>query len=367
MGQGSSTNSAPLSAAQIWALLGAAGRELSWGLREVTRQSSGWKAAAERIPDQPTREDALFALARKRGHADGAALFSVLPRHRDPALIQALISFETILDFLDEVSERHPTEENGRQLHLALLEAVSPDLPTSDYYRHHPWRDDGGYLEALVERCREGCRALPSLHRVQTEVARAAELGQVLGLNHLPDPAERDAALRRWAAHEFPGERELEWFELSGAASATLAVHALLALAAEPSGVSDREIAATQAAYGRWVSAATAMLDSYADRLEDAANEDHSYIAHYPDFEQAVERTSHLIERALAAASALERGRRHAVIAACMVAMYLSKDSSRSTAMRPTTRRLSRSGGSLVRALLPVLRAWRIFYSQRSA
>jgi hypothetical protein len=55
------------------------------------------------------------------------------------------------------------------------------------------------------------------------------------------------------------------------------------------------------------------------------------------------------------------------VIAACMVAMYLSKDSARTPAMRPTTDRLSEAGGSLTRLLLPVLRLWRVAYAQRSA
>lgn len=355
-----------MSPAQIRALVGAVGRELSWGLREVTRETREWRAKAERIPDGPIRADALRSLSRKRGHADGAALFSVLPQRRNRELIRLLVGFETTLDFLDEVSERHPTEENGRQLHLALSEALDPDQPMSDYYRHHPWRDDGGYLNALVELCRSQCVTLASYDSVRAHVRRAAEHAQVLALNHLPDPEQRDSALRTWAAREFPEERELSWFELSGAASATLAVHSLLALAAEPT-VSDLQIEETYAAYGRWISLTTAMLDSYVDQTEDAENGDHSYIAHYSDFDLAVDRTRHSIQRATQAALELSSGHRHAVIVGCMVAMYLSKDSARTPQMQQTTQELVRAGGSLTRVLLPILRTWRIAYSQRSA
>ena len=65
----------------------------------------------------------------------------------------------------------------------------------SDYYRYHPWREDGGYLRALVEACRRGCAALPSYGRVRPLVVREARRAQVLALNHDTEPLGRDAAL----------------------------------------------------------------------------------------------------------------------------------------------------------------------------
>jgi tetraprenyl-beta-curcumene synthase len=62
----------------------------------------------------------------------------------------------------------------------------------------------------------------------------------------------------------------------------------------------------------------------------------------------------------------LHRGRRHAVLVACVVSMYLSKDSARTEQAREQTGRLVRAGGSLARLLAPVLRLWRIAYAQRS-
>jgi tetraprenyl-beta-curcumene synthase len=55
------------------------------------------------------------------------------------------------------------------------------------------------------------------------------------------------------------------------------------------------------------------------------------------------------------------------VIVACMVALYLSKDAARAPDVQPGSRRILEAGGSLSRALLPVLRIWRILNSQRSA
>jgi tetraprenyl-beta-curcumene synthase len=320
------------------------------------------------MPPGPLREDALDALQRKRGQSDGAALFSILPHARNRSYLRLLVAYQIIWDFLDSVSERGARAglANGLQLHLALIDALNTDGPTRDYYRHSPWQDDGGYLQALVDTCRECCARLPSYERVRPLVLRDAHRAQVLALNHHPDPAGRDAALQAWVATEFPEGHEASWYELTGAASAGLAAFALLALACEPQ-CSEAEIARTHAAYFPWTSAVACMLDSYADQLEDAASGDHSYIAHYPAPEVAVTQMCRLIRRCLRGLYTLRNGEAHVLIAASMVALYLSKDSARTGSMRHSSGRIADAGGSLTRALLPALRIWRVAYSLRSS
>jgi tetraprenyl-beta-curcumene synthase len=229
----------------------ATGRELIWGLRGVSKEVRRWKARALAIPDQELRADALGALGRKRGNINGAALFWTLPDRRNHDLLRVLVAYEVLADYLDCVSERGAVSgmANGRQLHLALVEALDPGAEMSDYYRYHRTREDGGYLRALVQSCREGCEALPSYERIRPLLARAAELTAVLGLNHEPDPARREHALREWAGDqvltlpgrdmgveprraggELPGRGEQSWFERTAGASAWLTVLAMLAI-----------------------------------------------------------------------------------------------------------------------------------------
>jgi hypothetical protein len=158
----------------------------------------------------------------------------------------------------------------------------------------------------------------------------------------------------------------VSWFELTAAASAPLAIHALLALAATP-GATGRDVADTYAVYFPWVSLAVVMLDSYADQYDDAACGAHSYFAHYGSDGEALGRLRESIALSASGALRLPNGERHAVLVACMTAMYLSKDAARSSELSATTRGLADAGGSLTRLLLPILRAWRIRYGQRSA
>jgi tetraprenyl-beta-curcumene synthase len=320
------------------------------------------------IPSGPLREDALDALERKRGQSEGAALFSILPQKRNRSYLRLLVAYQIIWDYLDSVSERGAPAglANGRQLHLALVDALDPNGPMHDYYRYSPWRQDGGYLRGLVESCRDCCQALPSYGRVRALVLRDARRAQVLALNHDPDPQRRDTALRTWTQHEFPKGHEASWYELTGAASAGLAAFALLALACEPT-CSDSEIAHTHAAYFPWASAVACMLDSYADQSEDVASGDHSYIAHYPTPEVGVSQTCRLVRRCLSELHTLKSSETHVLIVCSMVALYLSKDTARTVAMRTWSRRIACAGGSLTRVLLPILRLWRAAHSLRAS
>lgn len=367
-------------------LLRAVLRELTFGLRATSREIARWQALARSIPDPALRTDALTALTRKRGNVHGAALFWTLPDHRSEDLLRGLVAWEVLADYLDCVSERGAARgpANGRRLHLALREALQPHAALSEHYRHHDSGADGGYLRALVERSRASCASLPSYAEVQAPMLRAAKLALVLGINHEPDPARRDAALAAFAQQELAEDPGRSWFERTAGASAWLTVLAMLAAAARPRrarGAAARSAAAREieahaaaaeaersyAAYLRWISPVGAMLDSFSDIAEDARSGDHSYISHYGSLDAATARLGELIRRSRAEARALPHGRRHELIACCLIAFYLSKDSAREPPLAAHTRTLLGAGGPLTRLLAPALRAWRIAYGQRAA
>jgi tetraprenyl-beta-curcumene synthase len=282
-------------------------------------------------------------------------------------LLHLLVTYQVMWDFLDCVSESGAGagKANGQQLHLALVDALDPSRPISDYYALHPWRQDGGYLRALVETCRECCRELPSFQTVRPILVREAMRASVQAINHDLDPVGRQAALEGWVAREYPNEHEMTWFELAGAAGAGLAIYALFVLASEPE-CTYTDVSRAYSAYFPWTSALATMLDSLVDQVEDLANGDHCYVAYYQTPEQATECMGRLVRRCLQETHTLRNSERHTLIAACMVAMYLSKDSARIDTLRETTASLLRAGGQLTRFLLPILRLWRILNAQRS-
>jgi tetraprenyl-beta-curcumene synthase len=355
-------NPTPLRPTQLGALCAVAFRELTWTLPNVSREVRHWRRHAQTIPDPTLREDALTSLRNERLNLEGAALFTSLPPHRDVNLLRLTVAYQVALDYLDRITERPSADPiaNGRQLHLALTEALDPGAPTSDYYRHHPWRDDGGYLSTLVQECQRRCERLPAYDRVRAHALRAAARVDVQILNHDPVPDRRDRALEAFAAREFPQHAsEAHWFELTAAASSTVGVHALLALAADSSTTSD-DAAAADATYSFTVCAASTLLDSLVDQHDDDTTGNHSYIRHYPDLETAARRITTIVAASCKEARALDRGHRHALIAGGIVAMYLSKDDAYRSDLRPVARRILREAGTLPRVQLPIMRTMRL-------
>lgn len=350
----------PLSLRQLSAFGAVASRELTWVIPNVAREVRRWHAVALDMPHPALRDDAVLTLRRERLNTEGAALYAILPRRRDLRLLRLLAAYQITLDYLDTISER-PSEDplgNGRQLHLALTQSVDPSGPISDYYRLHPLRGDGGYLRALVETCRAACAALPSFELVRSRVARAAHLGTVQVPNHDPDPARRIAGLRAWVERELPGPSELRWFELTAAASSSLCTLALLALAADPH-LREDDVLEAEAVYFPWVCAASTLLDAFVDQATDRAEGAHSYVEHYGSEAEMVERLCEITYRSVDGARRLRNGERHALIAAGMVSMYLSKASARSPELRRASARIARAAGSLPRVQMPIMRAMR--------
>jgi tetraprenyl-beta-curcumene synthase len=357
---------APITARQLARLASCATRELLWGLRYAARELRIWRNRASLIPDRTIREDALSALASKRGNTDGAALFWIIPNFRDPTLLKLLVTYQVMWDFLDTASETGASagQANGRQLHLALVDAVDRERSISNYYRLHPWNNDGHYLRSLVETCRTFATELPSFESVRPLLIREAVRANIQAINHDPDPLRREQALKMWVEREYDRD-DAHWFELAAAAGAGLSIYALFALAAQPC-CHETEIRRVYNAYFPWTSAVATMLDSYVDQVEDTANGDHIYVEHYRSPASADASIVRLIRRSLWEAGALGDGERHVLLVACMVAMYLSKDSVYLPDSRARTRTLVRAGGSLTMILLPILRLWRTAYAQRS-
>jgi tetraprenyl-beta-curcumene synthase len=358
---------APLSARQARALAAGAARELGWGSRAVRAEVARWRRRALAIEDPVGRARALDALADKRLILEGAALFWTLPRRRDPALLRLLVAFQILANFHDHASEQ--AARAGRADALggsmdAFLEVVDVDRPLTSY--GGPGTTGlGAYLRELAEACRSRSAALPRYRLARPLLLREASRARALDLEHDPDAPRRVRRLRALAAGEYGDPAGVPWWELTAGATSMLTVIVLLALAADERTTAD-DLRHAAEAYGR-VGSASAFLDSYVDRREDAAAGGHNYLSYYATPAAAASAVADLVEGSLRAARDLALGERHVLIVASMTAMYLSSDGARDPALRAVTRTLARRGGTLTRLLIPVLRGWRMAYRQTQA
>jgi tetraprenyl-beta-curcumene synthase len=347
-------------AATAWAFARAARRYWVSVYPYACRELRGWRRRAAAIPARSLRQQALAAHHAKHGNPEGAAAFATLVRggRRRPA-VRALVAFQAMYDYLDLVSEQESPVPgaNGRQLHNALVVALDPGAAHLDYYALNARRDDGRYLEELVDTCRAACCSLPSYATVAQSARRLA--ARIPEYQHLNSIAPRShEAFARWARQEAPPVAPLEWWEFAAAAGSSLAVHALLAAAADPD-LSPRDATAIEIAYSTWIGALHTLLDSLVDQREDELGGHHSFVSHYNSHQEAAERLGVIASRALHVARELPAGEYHATILAGMVSYYLSSPEALRPRAQEATRNVLAAMGGRARLALFILRTRR--------
>jgi tetraprenyl-beta-curcumene synthase len=320
------SNSRSLASARLFAV----GARRYWGqvfpaAREAQRRLL---ERAEAIPDPVLREDALISHCEKKSNSEGLAALAVLaPPSRRAAVARSLVAYQLMLDYLDGVSERPSGDPvaSGLRLHQAFEVALDPDAEHEDYYALATAHEDGGYLVALIESCRRPLRELPSYPAARSALLRQARLcRESQALNHALHLAPVTGQVTEWAAQTASDselQAGLEWWELLAAAAASsLAVGALLALAATP-GAGEADALAVESAYFPWASGLNALLDSLVDLDEDP--EHASHLRRYDSYEVAGERLAMLATTARERVAQLPDGDMHEAILAAMGALYL--------------------------------------------
>jgi tetraprenyl-beta-curcumene synthase len=337
-----------------------------------------WQRRARRIPDPVLRRLALDALA-KRGNIEGAAAFAAFaPRARRAKVTRATSAFQAAYNLLDMLGEQPSPDPvlDGRRLHEALVYAVTPRgdargnetvaaasgngtgrtggdprKPAGpaplDWYEHHPQRRDGGYLDELIEECRDAFAELPAhLACAPSAQAAAARIVAFQSLNLSKSQGEH-TGLEQWAREATPAHTGLQWWETAAAAGSSLGVHVLIAAAAEPL-LDAGEVRALAQAYFPWIGGLHSLLDNLIDKREDEAAGHRSLIEYYGP-EQAAQRMRWIAEQALHKAGELPHSRRHVVILAAMIGNYLATPEAHSPELKPIGASVLATVGALER------------------
>jgi tetraprenyl-beta-curcumene synthase len=294
--------------------------------REIRR----WERHARSIPDASLKALALKALREERGNLEGATAFAAFaPRKHRMAIVCAATAFQAAYDYADAISEQTAgVPGNTRQLHKSLLIALSPDSSHLDYYAYHDHRDDGGYLNRLVDRCRTALCRLPCLPAVSHHMRHAASrIVTYQELNHA-GPTGSFHTFARWASDQTPRGTDLRWWETGAAAGSSLTVFALMSAAAKPV-LATGYPQALERAYFPWIGSLHTLLDSLIDEHEDHLAGQHSFTRLYVSAEQTASRLELLAKQAALHADGLPDGNQHMMIFAAMVSFYLTAPQAR--------------------------------------
>jgi tetraprenyl-beta-curcumene synthase len=331
---------------------------------QVRRELRRWSGQARVIPDARLRAIALGKLRAEHFNAEVAATLATTAcaKHRGRA-VEAIVALEVLYDYLDGLTEAPATDplRDGSQAYRALMGVFDDDPSTPQMLdlSLEACVDDGGYLRALCSTARGAIAALPSSPAVASAGRRAAERCAAGQVRVHATPQLGAGQLEHWARGRAAAERSSDWREyLAGAVASVLAVHALIAAAADET-TTEAQAHAIDAAYLS-ISSLSTMLDSLVDHERDVRSGDPWLVRLYGDPRALGDILPTVAERALGQVRLLPNSAHHLMTLSGVVAYYTSAPEARHGSARRAVLELHRELRPVILPTLVVMHAWRL-------
>ncbi|MEW6244598.1 MAG: tetraprenyl-beta-curcumene synthase family protein [Bacillota bacterium] len=309
------------------------------------KELSLWESKVRSAPDPEIRQQAVSSIRKKAFHCLGGAVYALRDPENMSETLRAIIALQTISDYLDNLCDRSGVEDMRAfaALHEAMLCAVDLERTPSDFYRFYPWKQDGGYLAALVETCRHYFRFLPGYDRIRACMVRLAGLYCDLQVNKHLSLDLREQRMQEWYAKNCPFP-ELAWWEFGAASGSTLALFLLMS-AARDERLAESAAREIVRAYFPYMTGLHILLDYFIDVEEDACEGDLNFVSCYRSLNEASDRISRFIQRAVASTSALPDPGFHRAVVNGMLGVYLSDPKAQKAPIREHAAGLLKTAG----------------------
>lgn len=326
----------------------------------VDTELAHWRAKAAGGTHRELVKQAGASIRDKRFHAQGGSVYALAGGGFNRDLVRLIVALQTISDYLDNLCDRAGCLDRAafRRLHESMPAAVDPGRETVDYYDRYPYRDDGGYLEALVAQCRQVVQTLPSYDAAKADVARLIGLYSDLQVYKHTHFADREPLLTAWFEPYRRRYPDLYWWEFAAAAGSTLGMFALFAAASRPH-LNGAEVKQISRAYFPWVAGLHILLDYFIDQEEDRKAGDLNFVGYYRDARHCRDRLLLFVRRALESVSGLPRPHFHRTVVKGLLALYLSDPKVSRQNLDWAARDLIRAAGGDTTALYKLCRLLR--------
>ncbi|HEV8246890.1 MAG TPA: tetraprenyl-beta-curcumene synthase family protein [Polyangiaceae bacterium] len=331
-------------------------------LPRVGKGIARWRLFARGIPDGELRAQALASLEHKAFHCEGGAIYAGRDRLRRARLIELIVAYQTLADYLDNLCDRSIFSDPlvFEALHASMTDALELGPARADYYGGaRGMGQDGGYVNALMSECQSGLRLLPHYSRVQGSAVQLAQLYAALQIRKHGPRERREGDLRSFCEREAALAPELRWYEFAAATGSTLGLFHLFEVASRP-GFDPVAAEASISCYFRWICPLHILLDYLVDREEDVQGGDLNFVAYYRDEDDAFERFRFLIDGATRSLAGLPEANFHRMIVDGLLGLYLSDGKvERQPRVHSLAKRLLRSSRPRVRFFEVACRLYR--------
>lgn len=326
----------------------------------VNHELDHWRCLADSIPCQELRLQALASIRDKKFHCQGGSVYSLHAGVHTADFVQFVVALQTISDYLDNLCDRAgiANEAAFRQLHLAITDALDPFSGCHDYYQYYPYREDGGYLQALVMTCQAQLAKLPAYPKAKPEALTIATLYSELQTYKHLDPAVREDIMLNWIQSRSAGYPSISPWEFAAATGSTLGMFMLAAAAHTPE-LTFAQARAISAAYFPWISGLHILLDYFIDSAEDLANGDLNFVFYYKNDRELLTRLQVFSRQAFEQTQSTPDPVFARTVVSGLLALYLSDPKAGAVREKAISRSLLTTAGPYTRFLHMICRMLR--------
>jgi len=295
-------------------------------LPQVKKLLHIWEDETRYIPDPILRRQARASLHKKAFHCYGGAVYAVPGASRQKEITHFIVAYQTLCDYLDNLCDRAGSTDGQafEQLHLSLLDALTPGQCLRNYYEYYPLKQDGGYIHKLVRTCQVSLQKISGYCQIEEQVKSLAELYSDLQVKKHLGLTIRHGALSSWALKGAASYDGILWQEYSAACGSTLAIFALLRQVMNSDTVDTVAAKRINRAYFPWINGLHILLDYFIDRGEDQAGGDLNFTFYYQSEAHMRERLEYFTRQSLHSADRLPDAPFHRTVVHGLLAMYLS-------------------------------------------
>nr|WP_138495582.1 tetraprenyl-beta-curcumene synthase family protein [Paenibacillus pinistramenti] len=294
-------------------------------LPSVKTELNRIRQQASIIPDPELRRQALASIQTKEFHCQGGSVYAAANLPQRHVLIPLIVAFQTISDYLDNLCDRSTSmdADDFRLIHQSMLDAVIPDQEQADYYALRNEKEDGGYLQGLVDQCRSCIQQLPGYAAAQPYVVDLVGLYIDLQVYKHIKPELREPALLTWRQKNRDRAPHLKWNEFAAATGSTLGMFMLFLAACDPE-LDDAAAAVVHRSYFPHVCGLHILLDYLIDQAEDQLGGDLNFCSYYESESETLNRIEWIAASARQDIKTLPVSSFHRMIIEGLLALYLS-------------------------------------------
>jgi tetraprenyl-beta-curcumene synthase len=268
----------------------------------VNKRLNEYRIYTNRIKKYTVKSNAIEALDKNRMNLAVSSIYTFYPNIDTKLAAEVIFSYQALIEYLITICE------NSSNCSETFLNVIFSSLKDAlnirneyyvNYFQFFPSKNDDGYLNILVEKCRQKTSALPSFNIIRDYVSAYLTLYIDLQVTkYFSDERSKEINLISWSSAHGYKYKDITSWEFCLSIDSPLSLELLLALATNP-GLMEADVERIYNSFFPWVPGIQKILEGYLDYNEALISQSGNNVFYYKTLKEFEDRIIYFINMAI--------------------------------------------------------------------